>query len=171
MAESELVDRLDASQETALREYFAAQLDGHVGHAETAFWKHLAEEKQMPPRPFALRLPNRFGGWMLSAAGVALAASLGALWAGPSLVRVTSQRPSLAAPAVSTPVSAPTYIERDVHSQTFDDGTYLFDGSTPVRVLRRRDTERTRWFDHDRKLQDERETPQDHVIYVPVKTY
>jgi hypothetical protein len=63
------------------------------------------------------------------------------------------------------------YVEHRTDSQTFDDGTFMTPDNTPVRVLRRRDMERTRWFDKDQKLTDEQVVPQDHVIYVKLNTY
>ena len=114
MAESELIDNLDPVQEQVLGEYLASQLDGHLGRAELAFWKQIAHEQPAPPYRF--RLNNRLGGWMLSTVGVALAASLGALWAGPSLLQVAPARPSAVSPSVSTPV----FIERDVQSPKFN---------------------------------------------------
>jgi hypothetical protein len=47
----------------------------------------------------------------------------------------------------------------------------MTDDNSAVRVVRRRDLQRTRWFDQDKNLKGEQVVPQDHVVYVHVKTY
>ncbi|HZL35642.1 MAG TPA: hypothetical protein VFC78_10060 [Tepidisphaeraceae bacterium] len=164
-------------QEQMVREYLSAALDGQTGRAEARFRQFLREEQ---PAPIAYKAPkhsSRFRGWPLSIAGAALAASLAALWAGPALHRIAPDersRPSVAT-TDSTPdpstVQAPMLVEQDVRSQTFDDGTFMADDSTPVRVLHRRDFQRTRWFDQNRQLKAEQVVPRDHLVYVQLKTY
>jgi hypothetical protein len=70
-----------------------------------------------------------------------------------------------------TLVNGPVLVEQDVQSQTFDDGPVMIDADTAARVIHRRDLQRTRWFDQDQKLQGEEVVPQDHVVYVQMKTY
>jgi hypothetical protein len=166
-------NELDPAHETAVRQYLASQLEPQTGRAELRFRQFLVEQKSSASsaKQSAFRLPNRFGGWTLGIIGAALAASLAALWAGPSLKPVTPSESNSVAPIVTTPVNNPAFVEQDVQSQAFDDGTVMADGNTPVRVLRRRDTQRTRWFDQNENLQGEQVVPQDHVVYVPVKTY
>ena len=74
-------------------------------------------------------------------------------------------------PGLPTLVNGSIVVEQDVQSQTFDDGAVMMDGDTPVRVLRRRDLQRMRWFDDSQKLQGEQVAPQDHLVYVQMKTY
>jgi hypothetical protein len=157
-------------QDMVVREYLSAQLDGQVGRAEARFRRFLVEQQHASARPHSFRLPNRFRGWTLGLLGTALAASLAALWAGPSLRHVTPGNLGQAIVPAVTPVSNPILVEQDVQSQTFDDGTIMADDHTPVRVLRRRDVQRTRWFDKDQKLQGEQLAPEDHVVYVHVRT-
>jgi hypothetical protein len=166
-------NQLDPAHETAVRAYLASQLEAQTGRAELRFRQFLAQQKSPAGRANqpTLRLPNRFGGWTLGIIGAALAASLAALWAGPSLKPITPAGTNGSTPIITTPVNNPAFIEQDVQSQTFDDGTMMTDGNTPMRVLRRRDTQRTRWFDQNENLQGEQVVPQDHVVYVPVKTY
>ena len=167
----------DDPHDVLVREYLSATLDGQAGRAEAHFHRFLARQQQPQGQPIRSRAnefrgPSRFRGWMFGIVGTALAASLAALWAGPSFRPITPTAPSPAAkpPISATPVSNPVLIEQDVQSQTFDDGTYMTDDHTPVRVLRRRDFARTRWFDQDRKLQGEQVVPQDHVVYVHMRT-
>lgn len=158
--------------EVMLREHLAYTLDSQLGRSEARFREYLKETEELPLARRVLRFPTRPSGWAMGIAGAAFAASLGALWAGPSLQHVLPAPAAVSVtPSNTTAVSDPLLVEQDVQSQTFDDGTIMLDGKTPVRVLRRRDVERTRWFDHDRKLQGEQVVPQDHVVYVHVKTY
>lgn len=153
-----------------LSRYLADELDGRLGLAEGRFRQFLAEQKTIvePAAP----APRRWqvGRWS-SVAGTALAASLATLWVGPALRQPT------AAPAPSTPappptlVSDPVLVQQDVQSQTFDDGPTLLEGNIPVRVLHRRDLQRTRWFDENQNIREEQVVPEDHVVYVQMKTY
>lgn len=166
--------QLDSSEDIAVRDYLSARLDPQLGRAEAHFREFLAEEKTAPVirRP-VFALPHLFRGWTLSLAGAALAATLAALWTGPSLKPLTTPPGSVAKPGSiipTTPVNN-MLIEQDVQSQTYDDGTYMNDNGMPVRVFRRRDLQRTRWYDKNDDLQGEQVEPQDHVVYVPVKTY
>jgi hypothetical protein len=170
MAEIEPIEYNDP-QDALVREYLSATLDGQAGRAEARFRQFLAEQEPVPVRNHLFRGPHRFRGWTFGLVGAALAASLAALWAGPSLRPITPPGPGAAAPPiVATPVSEPLLVEQDVQSQTFDDGTFMADDQTPVRVLRRRDFQRTRWFDQNRKLQGEQIVPQEHVVYVQMRT-
>src|SRR6185437_7091039 len=145
--------------------------DGQLGRSEERFRQFLLQEQRAPAPRSSFRLPNRFRGWTFGIVGSALAASLAALWANPSLRTVAPENSNpTVAPSVVTPVNNPTFVEQDVQSQTFDDGTFMADGNTPVRILRRRDVERMRWFDQNRKLQGEQVVPRDHVIYVQMRT-
>jgi len=166
-------EHLPAAQETLLKEYLSDELDRQAGRAEASFRQFLApeagdEESGLP----LFRLPQGFGGWSMSLIGAALAASLAALWAGPSL------RPLAAPTPVAQPgnggaslVNNPAVVQQDMQSQTFDAGTFMLDRDTPVRVIRRHDVERTRWFDQNQQLEGEQTVPEDHVIYVPIKAY
>jgi hypothetical protein len=173
MVDLEQNNSANAPHESIVREYLAAELDPQVGRAEARFRQMLAAERgstvshAVPRKDW--RFQNRFTGWGLGVLGTALAASLAALWVGPSLRHTT---PETGVPIVrQTPVINPTYVEQRTDSQTFDDGTIIMPDNTPFRVLHRRDMERTRWFDKDQNLTGEQTVPQDHVIYVKLKTY
>jgi hypothetical protein len=173
MADMEQIEPIEFNdpQDTVVREYLSAQLDGQVGRAEARFRQFLAEQQRNSAQRNSFRLPNGFRGWTLGVLGAALAASLAALWAGPSLRHVTPSTTGQGGePVVAMPVSNPILVEQEVQSQTFDDGTFMAADHTPVRVLRRRDVERTRWFDQNQKLQGEQLVPQDHVVYVHMRT-
>jgi len=165
----------DEPHEMLMRDYLSDQLDGKLGGAETLFRQFLAQEQE-PSAPISrntFHISNRFRGWTFGVVGAALAASLAALWAGPTLQPIAPRPPGIVSPEPGLPtlVNGPIVVEQDVQSQTFDDGAVMMDGDTPVRVLRRRDLQRTRWFDDSQKLQGEQVAPQDHLVYVQMKTY
>lgn len=176
MADVEL-DNLNEPHDREVREYLAATLDGQMGRAEARFRAVLQEssQRQTSPTPRAsYRLPNRVRGWTMGLVGGAMAAGLGALLAAPSLRSLPMGGPggSGQTPIIgSTSVPGPMLVQHDVASQTFDDGTIMADDDTPVRVLRRRELDRTRWYDGDDRLQGERVVPSDHLVYVKMKTY
>lgn len=160
-------EELSVDQRMVVGEFLTSQLDTQLGRAEAHFGRYLQEQAYQQP---AMPLPWRLGRWSLGIAGAALAASLAALWASQPIAPLELRGPSITAPPGQTVVNAPLTVEKDVQSQTFDDGTILIDGK-PVRVIRRRDLERTRWFDQNQKLQREQVVPEDHVTYVHLKTY
>ncbi|HET6247850.1 MAG TPA: hypothetical protein VFE47_09140 [Tepidisphaeraceae bacterium] len=165
-------ENFSPQHQAIVQDYLSATLDAQCGRAEARFRQFLAEQKAPPAvKPNAFPLTHRFRGWTLGIAGAALAASLAALWAGPSLKPVAPVTPNPGTPAINVMPVNNGFVQQDVQSQTFDDGTFLTDGDTPVRVLRRRDVHRTRWFDQNDKMQGEEVVPQDHVVYVPMKTY
>jgi hypothetical protein len=172
MSDLEL-EELAPAHEKAVREYLSAQIEPQVGRSEGRFRQFLAyqEEPADERRHNIFRMPIRFNNWTLGIVGAALAASLAVLWAGPSLMPVAHENPIINRPTQTNPVSSPVFIQQDVQSQTFDDGTFMTDDNTPMRVIRWRDFDRTRVFDENRKLQEEKVVPEDHVILVPVKTY
>src|SRR6476661_8852146 len=88
-----------------VRRRLASELDGQLGKAESAFLRHGGmAQGGGPPAASAGELPAlrtssrngrfmRFGGWTLSFAGAALAASIAALWAAPALFRDANSDP------------------------------------------------------------------------------
>jgi len=172
MADSELDNSNAFVAEEAVGDFLSATLEGQVGKSEARFREFLSEHGSRAGRPTSYRLPNRFSGWTFGLVGAALAASLAALWAGPSFRQVVPQTPvHFTSPADASLAQSPLLVQQDVQSQTFDDGTYMTDDDTPVRILRRHDLERTRWFDHDDNVRGEEVVPQDHVVLVHMKTY
>jgi hypothetical protein len=166
---------LDSPHETMVREYLSAELDGQVGRTEARFREMLAAQQTARGHD-SYRLPTFFRGRTLGFIGAALAASLAGLWAGPALRQMAPSSPTNGHVDVNptpgvTPVSDGPFVEQTVHSQTFNDGTFLDEESNPVQVLRRRDFERTRWFNEKQQLQAQEVVPSDHVVYVKLKTY
>jgi hypothetical protein len=167
--------QLDLPHETMVREYLSAELDGQVGRAEARFREMLAGQ-QARQAPDSYRLPTLFRGRTLGLIGAALAASLAGLWAGPAIQRMAPSSPTSDSHQTSptqgvTTVSDGPFVEQTVHSQTFDDGTFMDEESNPVQILRRRDVEQTRWFNDKQQLQAQEVVPSDHVVYVKLKTY
>src|SRR4051812_26433639 len=97
-----MVDREDAQLDTLLRQHLSTELDGQAGRAEAAFLRRLSGPSASAaapvapvrtpglrlspvPRPSSPRRFMKFGPWMVTWAGTALAACLAALWAGPML--------------------------------------------------------------------------------------
>ena len=169
MADTQRDESSDGLEEKVSR-YLSAALEPRVGRADARFREFLGQSPPLAARA-AVRRPGRMRGWFLGIAGAGLAASLGALLGGPSLRQAAPARSAPLASHGLTPVRAPMLVQQDVQSQMFDDGTYMANDSTPFHVLRRRDLERTRWFDQDRQLKAEEVVPSDHLVYVRMKTY
>src|SRR5579862_8267292 len=79
----------DASHEVhevMVREFIAHELEPQAGRAEAKFRQMLAQ-RNIASTPQAKqpswRISNRFTTWSIGLVGAALAASLGAIWAGP----------------------------------------------------------------------------------------
>src|SRR4051812_33342382 len=96
------VDPLDG----LVRQRLASELDGQLGRAESAFLRHVGMAQAggaaaaVSPGELSAARPSsrrgrfmRFGGWTLSFAGAALAASIAALWAAPALFRDANSEP------------------------------------------------------------------------------
>src|SRR5438093_10409525 len=78
----------DAALDTLLRDYLSARLDGQLGRAAAHFHRHLSGAGTGTGPGGAAGSPRRSpgsGGWVIGIVGGALAASIAALWAGPSL--------------------------------------------------------------------------------------
>jgi hypothetical protein len=160
----------DDAHETIVREYLSSELDRQLGGAENRFRQFLQQEQTADDRRRWRITPP--GGWIMSFTGVALAACLAVVLIAPTLHTNTKT----AGPAQngtvtnSTPVAFP-WIQREVDGENFDGGTYLDENGQPVQVVRRREWERTRWFDDNKQLRAEEVVPHDGYLFVPVKTY
>src|ERR1700710_2307832 len=99
MADFEFNSVNEEPHELMLRDYLSDRLDGQLGGAEARFRQFLAQDRPgaAPRNPWQIH--NRFRGWTFGVVGAALAASLAALWAGPSLQPVAPQGPNVVAPA------------------------------------------------------------------------
>jgi hypothetical protein len=167
---------LEAHQTTAVQDYLAAELDPQIGRAEDRFRQYLTEQPSIASDPLGSSF-NRFGGgrfrgWVFSLAGAAMAACLGFVLGGPRFHAQPTPNASTTAPNASSPVGLPWVQQQTIDSQTYDDGGTMLDADgNPVRVLRRRQWDRTRWFDEHKQLRAETVVPRDETVYVQMKTY
>jgi hypothetical protein len=105
-----------------------------------------------------------------------MAASVAALWAAPlfraphGLDRGPQSNNAVAQQSIVAAKPIPPAMQRDVQSQTIDEGVLVLDNNTPYRVLRRRAIERTRWFNDQAKVQHEQVTPRDDLIFIKLTT-
>src|SRR3954470_24469153 len=97
-------DNDDAKVETILRDYLSSRLDGQLGRVAAHFHRHLGGYNTGTSSPGAGPSTRRRhyynpggGGWVIGIVGSAVAASIGALWAGPA--------PRLYTPAPPGPVA------------------------------------------------------------------
>src|SRR6266516_3558209 len=141
-------DDEDARLGVVLREYFSSRLDGQLGRSAAHFHRHLrgAGTGSGPgPGGGTRRRGPAFGGggWVVGIVGSALAASIAALWAGPSLRFYTPAGPSGNPPGPPLNTSAAQANARSgmnlqmeeltLCSQTSDGGTVLLDERTAAR--------------------------------------
>ena len=163
---------LKPHEEQPLRQYLASQLDGQLGKSQERFRQFLNDpqlnDSMHADRKHSYRITPRFGGWLFSVAGAALAACLGFLAANLHLRSGTTQTISRPDPVtnVSLPWSVTTTDQRD-----FDGGMVVDDDGQPMRVLQRRTLQRTRWFDDKKELKAESVVPEDETVYVKMNTY
>ena len=116
----------------------------------------------------------RYGGWTLSLAGAALAASIAALWAAPALFRDAGSDPGRPAGRPLATVQEPMI--HFVQDRTWDGGTVVVNGDGdgvphPARRFVRERIERTRWYDPEQKAWAETTVPHQDEAIVPVDTY
>ena len=151
--------------ERLLRRHLADELDGQLGRSTERFREHLREEAAGFARPTNRPRPGR---WMLSVAGAAMAASIAAVFAVPSLLNQSG------GPGVSTDPLDPLpaiRVDHTVRSQVYDNGTFLTPDGTPVRRFRRLNLHEMRWIDERSGEQGEEIVPSEDVMYYELKTY
>ena len=180
----------DAKVETILRDYLSSRLDGQLGRAAAHFHRHLGgHDTGTSPSPGAgpstrrRHHYNAGGGWVIGIVGSALAASIAALWAGPSLrfytpepngPGATSPNHVQVASNGAAPASRGTGLEMDeltLCSQTRDGGTVVLDGNTPARRLIRRELKQERWVDPKTGASLEIIEPRQDVMFIQLETY
>jgi hypothetical protein len=179
----------DARVETILRDYLSTRLDGQLGRAAAHFHRHLGGHNTgtggSPPGagPSTRRRHhyNAGGGWVIGIVGSALAASIAALWAGPSLRLYTPTPGTPGAPGATQVASHDagaagkgTDLEMDeltLLSQTRDGGTVVLDGRTPARRLIRRELKQERWVDPRTGASLEIIEPRQDVMFIQLETY
>jgi hypothetical protein len=177
-----------ARLDETLRHFLAAELDGQLGRARSAFEAHAARSGR--PATFARFHPRRTTRarlWAigLAGAGAAMAASLAAVWAVPMFGKKSSTTAFVSpVPTPTSPSSKPaeltpirTSAEIDWHqlrqvdtSKVVDQGTLVV-GGAPARVVKSVSTERTEWFDPERNIHVETSVPQERVMLIGIDTY
>ena len=170
-------DDEDAKLDAVLREYFSSRLDGQLGRSAAHFHRHLrgAGGASGASRPRGLGF-SPGGGWVVGIVGSALAASIAALWAGPSLRLNTPPPPpgQLAAGASAPESSAGSDLQMEeltLCSQTRDGGTVVLDGQTAARRLIRRELRQTRWVNPRTGASLERFEPRQDIMLIKLDTY
>lgn len=161
----------DEDLDALLRDFLSAQLDPQLGRAARRFHEH-HHRQAAPTLAPGLAPPRRaLGGWMIGVAGGAMAASIAALWAGPSLWHAAPpDRP----PAPVIPVAAQYNFDLDavtLSTQTRDAGTVLLDGRTPARKIVRNELKQIRWVDPERDVSVERIEPRQTIMLIEMDTY
>jgi hypothetical protein len=184
------IDDGDAKVETVLRDYLSSRLDGQLGRAAAHFHRHLGGHHTgtgatpgAGPSTRRRHYYNAGGGWVIGIVGSALAASIAALWAGPSL-RLYTPAPNgpgatspdhLQVASTGDPVSSNgSDLEMDeltLCSQTRDGGTVVLDGRTPARRLIRRELKQERWVDPKTGASLEIIEPRQDVMFIQLETY
>ena len=157
----------DQDLDALLGEFLKESLDAQRGRAEQHFRRYLYGEA---------RVAWKQRTWLIGAFLSGMAASVAALWAAPLFravhgpdrnpqsSNIHSQQPVVDAKPI------PPAMQRDVQSQTIDEGVLVLNDNTPYRVLRRRAIERTRWFNDQAKVQNEQVTPKDDLIFIKLTT-
>ena len=162
-----------------LRDYLATRLDGQLGRAAAHFHRYLpgaGTGSGVGPNGSPRRRGPSFGGggWVVGIVGGALAASIAALWAGPSL----RTYPAAPAPSSSSAAAGPAASamnlrmeEQTLCSQTSDGGTVLLDERTAARRLIRKELKQTRWVDSKTGASLEKFEPRQDVMLIQLEKY
>jgi hypothetical protein len=111
--------------------------------------------------------------------GGALAASIAALWAGPSLRFYTPAGPGVNPPGTAINAGAAQVAggaglqveELTLCSQTSDGGTVLLDERTAARRLIRKELKQTRWLDPTTGASIEKIEPRQDIMLIQLDTY
>ena len=177
-------DDEDATLDAVLRDYLCSRLDGQLGRSAAHFHRHLrgAGGTGSGPAGTPRRRSPGFGpggGWVVGIVGGALAASIAALWAGPSLRFYTPRGPAGNPPETAINVAtnaAPGASDLQMEeltlcSQTSDGGTVLLDERTAARRLIRRELKQTRWLDPRTGASIEKIEPRQDVMLIQLDTF
>ena len=166
-------DRDDPQLDAMLTDFFRDALEGQRGRSERHFRAYVKAAAQSAWRQKA---------WLIAAFTSGVAASVAALWASPLLRSANTPRErwvnsGLVQPGTESPpelaiAAGLPIVERVVRSQTTDEGIILLKDDTPVRVVRRRGMEQTRWYDErDDAVRAQQVTPKDDVLLIKLTTY
>ena len=175
----------DAGVDAAFRDYFSSRLDGQLGRSAAHFHRHLrgAGTGSGPGGGTRRRSPGfgPGGGWVVGIVGGALAASIAALWAGPSLRFYAPDRPAAdpaptaintAGPQQGSRAGSGLQVEElTLCSQTSDGGTVLLDERTAARRLIRKELKQTRWLDPSTGASIEKIEPRQDIMLIRLETY
>jgi hypothetical protein len=154
----------DEALDAILREHLTAELNPQLGKAADRFRHHLRGDGLVPRRAW--------GGWVVGIVGGAMAASIAALWAGPSLWPTRATGPGRGGTPV-VPVADYRFDLDDVTllSRTRDGGTVLLDGRTPARRIVRDELRQVRWVDPAHDATVEQIVPHRDVMLIEMDTY
>jgi len=150
----------DEQLDNLLGDCLKESLDPQQGRAEAHFRQYLRGEARIAWKQRA---------WLIGAFVGGMAASVAVLWAAPWFHAADpgTQRSTIS--QKTDPQLIPPAVQRVVNSQTIYEGVLVLD-DTPVRVLRRRAVERTRWFDGNERVQSEQITPKDDLVFIKLTT-
>lgn len=162
-----MAERDDEQLEALLRQFLSDELDGQLGRSERHFRRYLAALSAAAWRQRA---------WLIGAFVSGLAASVAFLWAAPMFHTTDpGARTHIAGTDTNRGEMNSNLIlpamERVVQSKTMDEGVILLPDNTPARILHRRALEKTRWFDGQDKVREERITPKDDFVLIKLSTY
>lgn len=184
-------DDEDVRVDAVLREHLCSRLDGQLGRAAGRFHAHLRGSGSGAGLGGGSRRRSPGfspgGGWVIGLVGSALAASIAALWAGPSLrlytppgtardrtSGATENAAVVPTPVVSALASSGIDFQMDEQTlsrQTRDGGTVLLDGGRPARRLIRRELRQTRWVDPRTGASLETIEPRQDIMLIQLDTY
>jgi hypothetical protein len=157
-----------------VRGYLSAELDCQLGRASAHFRQHLrgpgaGTTGTGPAGPGRSPGGRAWGGWVVGVVGGAMAASIAALWAGPSLFPAGPASPG-------GPVIPVAHYQLDLDdvtlsTQTRDDGTVLLEGRTPARRIVRNELKQIRWVDPEHDVSFEKIEPRQTIMLIEMDTY
>lgn len=172
--------------DVTLRTYFATELDGQLGRAERAFRDELRLTPLAATAPRRRRRSLRSHAWVIGAMGVAVAASMAAMWVVPitppggTPVAVTQpgfdNGPTTAVAGTSLEnlsASQPKWrqVEQVVNSITLDDGLVLLEDNSPARLVRQVAFQQVEWVDERSGVRVQAVLPREGARLIPVDTY
>src|SRR5688572_12925611 len=178
-------DDEDARLDAALRDYLSTRLEGQLGRSAAHFHRHLvgAGTGSGSGGGSRRRSPGfgGGGGWVVGIVGGAIAASIAALWAGPSLRTYTPAGPAIQPRATAIDEGRAgrgagggatlRMEELTLCSQTRDGGTVLLDEHTAARRLIRKELKQTRWVNPATGASFEKIEPRQDIMLIQLDTY
>lgn len=148
-----------------LRDFLAETLNPKLGSAERHFRQHLEAQRRAAWRQRA---------WLIGAFISGIAASVAVLWASPLFKTMGSGTRS---PIVKTDGRLPDanlihpVAEQVIQTRTTDEGVFMLDDNTPVRVVHRQSLEKTKYLDRDDGRPAQTVRPKDDLVLIKLTTY